>query len=395
MTCTVGATFELDAHGTALGGAAVARLPDGRVCFITGGIPGERLLVRITAMKKTFAEAEVVTVLTPSPDRIAPRCVVFGRCGGCQYQHVAYDRQVALKTQQLLDTVQRIGGIRLPAIDEVIASPSAWGYRNRITLHRGTGAGSHGYMPVHGREVVAVSACPIARPEAEHALSTMSKASWPDDAQRTTIRWSPGEGVVTYAGDASDDLPWRTDQVGGRPYQVPSGSFAQVNPQVADLLFALVGRWIAPLGAKQVIDAYCGAGFLGLAVTGCPVLGLEVDKDSIAAADANAAARGLTASHAYIAGDVDALLAKHLSDASAQTCVILDPPRAGCGARTIEALRNALPAWILYVSCDPATLARDLKALGGAGYSVQRSAMLDMFPQTAHFESAVLLARQP
>ena len=383
----VGLLCDVEAHGTALGGTVVARLADGRVCFIAGGIPGERLRVRITAIKRSFAEAELVEVLRASPDRVSPPCAVFGACGGCQYQHVAYARQVALKAEQLCATLQRLGGVRVGVggLDELHAAPSPWAYRNRIALHAAA-SGGFGYTDGANRTVIPITACPLARSEISAEIPRLSAGP-----ARVKLRWSPGDGLVVYAGETVDDLPWRNDAVAGLPYRVPTGSFAQVNPEVAELLFALVGRWIAAIPAQRVIDAYCGAGFLGLAVTDRPVCGLELDPRSLVAATANAAARGLASSHVYIAGDVDRLLAAQLETAAAATCLILDPPRAGCGAATIATISRRQPGWILYVSCEPSTLARDLKLLLPAGYRVVRTALLDMFPHTAHFETVVLL----
>ena len=387
----IGATFQVEAHGTALGGAAVARLPDGRVCFITGGIPGERLAIRITAIRRSFAEGELVEVLTPSPDRVEPQCAVYGRCGGCRYQHVSHPRQIALKTQQMRDAVQRIGGITLAAIDEVHAAPTPWAYRNRIALHA-MADGQVGFLDGADRTAVAITTCPIARAEVNAEIPGLAACQ---AGTRINIRWAPGNGAVVYQGEASDALPWRVDAVADRPYSVPTGSFAQVHPAVAEMLFALVGRWLKPLAFSRVIDAYCGAGFLGLAVTDRTVFGLEIDPLSITAARANAEARGLAASHTYRAGDVEALLEAALAESAEATCVILDPPRAGCGTRTLQVLGSHKPGWILYVSCETSTLARDLKILAAMGYRVTRTALLDMFPQTAHFEAVALLCLEP
>jgi tRNA/tmRNA/rRNA uracil-C5-methylase (TrmA/RlmC/RlmD family) len=395
-TLDIGGIFDVEAHGTSLGGRVVARLSDGRVCFVHGGIPGEQLRIRLTAMKKSFAEADLVEVLTASPDRLAPPCPIYGRCGGCQYQHVAYPRQVELKTRQLTDALQRIGGVRVSAIDEVHASPSPWAYRNRIELHP-AGKG-YGFVTVDDHTILPITTCPIARPEVNAEIARLPSAAGLAEATRVSIRWAPGNGAVTSLRETPEELPWRLEHVGGKPYAVPTGSFAQVHTEVAEILFKLIGRWLSPLTAQRIIDAYCGAGFLGLAVTDRPVLGLELDASSVEAARQNAETRGLAATHTYLAGNVDALLEAQLAPAAAgtaapSTCVILDPPRAGCGAGTISALGRQKPAWLLYVSCDPATLARDLKVLMPLGYRVERTALLDMFPQTAHFESVVLLAR--
>ena len=387
-TLAAGSVLDVHAHGTALGGSAVARLPDGRVCFIPFAIPGEDLRIRLTAVKKSFAEAELVAVLAPSPDRVEPPCPVFGRCGGCQYQHVGYARQIALKSQQLRDTLRRIGGIAREDLDEVHAAPEPWAYRNRLGLH--PGPDGLGLLARDQKTVIGLNFCPIAKAEVNAALPDAPRTP---GARTITIRWSPGGGTVSYAGNAPADLPPCQEEVAGRAYTVPTGSFAQVNPAVADILFALVGRWVTPLAATRVIDAYCGAGFLGLAITDRPVVGLEIDARSIEAARGNAETRGLGASHTYHAGEVEALLDRHLTTEADTTVLILDPPRAGCAPGTIQTILKRLPGWILYVSCEPSTLARDLKLLTPAGYQISRTALLDMFPQTAHFETAVLLTR--
>lgn len=387
-TLAPGSVLDVHTHGTALGGSAVAKLPDGRVCFIPFAIPGEDLRIRLTAVKKSFAEAEVVEVTTPSPDRIVPACGVYGRCGGCQYQHVAYPRQVALKTQQLQDTLRRIGGVTVTSIDEVHAAPRPWAYRNRLGLHPTSDGKRLGLLARDQTTVIPLDTCPIAQEDVSAAIANAPRSP---TARTVSIRSSPGIGITAYAGAAEADLPPCEEIVRGQPYTVPTGSFAQVNPAVADLLFTLVGRWVTPLAATRVIDAYCGAGFLGLAIPDRTVIGLEVDTRSIAAAKHNAATRHLEASHTYEAGEVETLLDRHLTAAAEQTLLILDPPRAGCAPGTIQTILKRKPRWILYVSCEPSTLARDLKALAPAGYNVERTALLDMFPQTAHFESAVLL----
>jgi tRNA/tmRNA/rRNA uracil-C5-methylase (TrmA/RlmC/RlmD family) len=315
---------------------------------------------------------------------------VFTRCGGCQYQHVTPARQVALKTDQLLQTLRRVGRLDVTAIDEVIAAPDPWAYRNRVVVHATADGQGTGFHATDGRTILPLTDCPIAHPAVAQAMATAAQAR--GDSRSVAIRHAPGSGVhCTPLGAPPTDGAVCQDEVNGLPYAVPLGSFAQVHPAVAGRLTDLVARWVAPLPPGPVVDAYCGAGFLGLAITDRAVLGLEVDAASIACAETNAAARGLTTSHRYRSGPVEAHLAEALSPA---TGLLLDPPRAGCSPACLDLVIAATPAWILYVSCEPSTLARDLVRLTAAGYRCERTALLDMFPQTAHFESAVLLRRQ-
>ncbi|MEN9361404.1 MAG: hypothetical protein RL095_2939 [Verrucomicrobiota bacterium] len=392
---------EIQAHGTALGGEAVGKLPDGRACFIPFALPGEKLRVRIKSLHAKHARAEIAEILEASPQRVEAQCPLYGRCGGCQYQHATYDEQLRLKTTQLLETLRRLGGVPVEKLDEVIAAPSAWNYRNRISLHpvetnRGL---RYGYTALDNQEILPVDKCPLARDEVNAEIRKLGKSDYGrkntrrDTPRDVSIRWAPGSGTVCLFGSAPPNLPWRKEDLAGLPYSVPAGSFSQVNPEVGSLLFDLVGRWGASIPYARAVDAYCGAGFLGLALQGKPVFGIENDGPGIEAARVNAVQRGCAGTHKYEAGDAGKLLDAALRLQPENTLLILDPPRAGCSDKAIASIASRKPRWILYVSCEPSTLARDLKGLCAAGYQLSRCALLDMFPQTAHFESAVLMER--
>ena len=345
----------LTIHDIAFGGKGVAR-HEGMVVFVPFVAPGEVVSARIVRRKKKFAEAELVQVLTPSPDRVAPPCPVFGHCGGCSYQHLAYERQLAVKAAQVEQTLRRVGKIEHVPMQPIVPSPKPYAYRNRIRVHRAGGV--VGFYMTDGRTLVDVEQCALAVPKVNTGLANLRKASVPD-------------------GDYSLRAP------GGGPY------FEQTNAAVTRELVALVGRSVRR-GQQLLIDAYCGAGLFAHALA--PhfenVIGLEENEMAV-----ETARRDALAHERYIAGEVSTQLGEILSTHdAARTTVILDPPATGIAPRVAELLTAAAPSEIFYVSCNPATLARDLALLAGA-FRLEAVTPLDMFPQTAEIEVVAHLAR--
>lgn len=331
------------------GGAGIGRL-EGKVVFVPFTIPGERVLVRIVRQKKNFAEAELLEVLEPSPMRQAPKCAVFGRCGGCAYQHVDYKTQLAWKTSQVVELLQRVGRISEPPVLPALASPSSWAFRNRIRVH--TSRGSTGFYSKHGHQIVDVENCAIASPEV--------------NAQLRRLRQSPPESGETSLAVKRE-----------------SRFFEQTNDGAAEILVGLVEGSVGE-GGGTLIDAYCGAGFFGhrLSPKFERVLGIECHEGAVAKAR-----REAHENEHYICGDVAEHLGSALSEVDrARTCVLLDPPAAGVVARVTDLLVAMPVRQLIYVSCDPATLARDLGALVRGGYRLERVTPVDMFPQTADIE---------
>ena len=401
MIIKPGKELEVTIEDVAFGGKGVTRI-DGLVCFVAGTIPGEEVKIRIKTVKKRYLEADLVEVITASDDRAEPKCEHYGKCGGCQYQHISYERQVELKKLQLREVLGRIGGIEnIPEITKVVSSPNAYNYRNKITLNPRKLDDNHlvyGYRDADNKYLIEISECPLAKEEVNELIPLIKRTPWGrknsrrDKPKSASLRATADDEPIIYYGSAPKGMPWRKEHINGQEFRVPLGSFYQINPEVAEELFNTVVEWTSEIPVPRVVDAFCGAGFLSVGIEDKHIIGVEIDEASIDAAHHNALQWGVKSSN-YIAGDANRLMNKHLKNKGDSTLLILDPPRNGCGEYSIKSIKAHLPAWILYVSCDPATLARDLKEICADNYEIEKLALLDMFPQTSHFESMVLLKK--
>lgn len=342
----------------AYGGAGIGRLPEGRVCFVQGTLPGERAMVRVVKSKKNHAEADLVRLLEISPHRVPARCPVFGSCGGCAYQHADYGLQLQIKTSQVVDLLRRVGGIPNAEVEPMLASPLQWGYRNRLAVH--TEHGRVGFFHRKSHRLVHVTECPIASPGVNAQLARLAAAP-----QRSSPRITLREESHRHG-------------------------FTQVNEGAAELLAHLVTEMAG--SGELLIDAYCGAGFFSkkLRPSFEQVLGIEWSRGAI-----HHAREGAAENETYLEGSVEAHLAQALSTAPAeQTVLLFDPPAEGLSPDTVRAVLARPPARIVYISCDPATFARDAKRLSEA-YEIKRLQPVDMFPQTAEIELAAELHLKP
>lgn len=349
-------TLPLTIDRIAFGGKGVGRLPDGIVCFVPDVAPGERVFVEITKRTKRFAEGRVTGFSERSARRVDPPCPYFGTCGGCVYQHLAYPDQLEIKAMQVRETLQRLGGLTDPKVLPVVASPAQYGYRNRITVHGQRG--KVGFYERGGRTLVDIKRCLI--------------ASEPVNVQLHLWRTkSHEEGVRTLREDNS------------------RRGFHQTNDAVAALLLQAVEDTCAA-GGELLVDAYCGSGFFAkrLATHFQRVIGIDWNPDAIDLARVSAGPK-----ESYLSGDVALLLDESLKNDSASAVVILDPPAQGVDAAVVATLLHRQPEQILYISCDPATLARDLKLLAQS-YDLSEARPFDMFPQTAEVEVLSVLRRR-
>jgi tRNA/tmRNA/rRNA uracil-C5-methylase (TrmA/RlmC/RlmD family) len=341
-------TVDLVIDDIAFGGKGVGRA-EGKAIFVPFTIEGERVAARVVREKKSFAEAELVRVTEASPHRTIPHCPYFGRCGGCSYQHMLYEHQLHWKSRQVAQALRRIGKFREPPLRPIVPSPRDYEYRNRITVHVENGI--VGFFRHDAHRLVDVERCPISLPEVNDELGAL-RGRRPRDGHYT-LRAQRGPRV-----------------------------FSQTNDAVATHLADTIGGLILP-GQSLLIDAYCGAGFFGkrLLAKFPRVIGLDWDIHAIDAAQANA-----TEAETYLAGDIAAYLGEQLGSADPKnTTIIVDPPATGLGADVREILRRYPVAMLLYVSCNPPTLARDLADLGPT-FTLQSVTPFDMFPQTAEIE---------
>ena len=348
---------DLKIADVAFGGKGVAR-ENGKAVFVPYTIEGETVSVEIVREKKQFAEAELVDVKESSPHRVAPECPYFGRCGGCAYQHIDYEHQLAIKWRQVRDVLQRIGKLKDIPMRPIIPSPKQYGYRSRITVHAQDGV--IGFFRRDSHRLIDIERCPISRDEVNRALAEL----------RAQPRVRDGHYTL---------------RASSRPRV-----FSQTNEAVANALRDLINNLVAS-SQQLLIDAYCGAGFFAKALLDKfeRVIGLDWDRFAIEAARQNA-----TAKESYIAGDVDLAFGRLRSIAPAfereRTTLIVDPPAIGLSADVRKAIVDLAPATLIYISCNPPTLARDLRELKDK-FTIESVTPLDMFPQTAEIEVAVHL----
>ncbi|MSU33739.1 MAG: class I SAM-dependent RNA methyltransferase [Pedosphaera sp.] len=363
-----GDRVELLITDLAFGGEGVGRVGD-LVVFVPEVIPGERVEVKITDRKKTFARGILAGVLERSPHRTTPQCRYFGECGGCQYQHLEYGQQVLWKRKQVADLFQRVGGFDPGLIEPVIPCPQPYHYRNRILVRSQWNKPGQtldlGFVRADSRLVADIEECAIAEPPLNDAIREWRAHPPPKGGLKTLLRIPPEN------------------------WDVPEHSFFQNNFFLLPELVRVVRNRLQDSGVKSLIDAYCGVGFFGIETADLmeSFVGVELDAPAIQAARRNAARRGIL-NGTFFAGDADQVLPRLLdAQAANQTAVLIDPPRAGCRPPTLAVLRTVQPRQILYVSCHPATLARDLKILcEGGRYELRSVTPFDMFPQTQHVE---------
>ena len=348
----LGQEITLTINDLAFGGKGVGRI-NGIACFVPGVIDGETVRVRLIKVKSRFMEAILLEVLETSPYRVEAPCPVFLKCGGCNYQHIDYAHQLAFKEKQLGEALKRLGALENPPVETMLPSPEPYHYRNRIAVHFKEGV--VGFYAEGSNRIIPVDRCLIASEEVNTGLKELIKSR-------------PQTG---------DSLIGEKKRYGG---------FRQVNNAVAEILKETVKTAVQPeeIPGGLLIDAYCGAGFFGHELHNLfvKVIGIERSIASVAMASRQGAVN-----EEYHAGNVEDLLPDALAaGASQHTVLLLDPPAEGIAEVVTQAILENPPSRIVYVSCDPATLARDAKRLSEC-YRLVKVTPLDMFPQTAEIES--------
>lgn len=374
-------TVELTLTSLAYGGKALGRLPDGRALFAPYALPGETVRVRLIKEKRGYVEAELVEVLAPSPQRIAPRCRHFAQCGGCHYQHMDYAAQLAAKAAILREQLVRLGGLSDPPVAQTIPSPQPWRYRNHMQFHRAPD-GRLGFQATRANQVIPITECHLPEPALDAAWRGLSGAPLAGEA-RIGLRVG-ADGTIQQPGGEPVLM-----RVLGRDFQVSPPSFFQVNTAMAGRMVEFVLEQLASGASDNVIDLYCGVGLFGafLAPRVARLAGVEASPSACADFRVNLAAFGNVTLYA---GDAEAMLA---GIEGPVTGMVADPPRAGLGAGVVSEIVRLAPARFVYVSCDPATLGRDARLLSAGGYRLARATPFDLFPQTYHIESISVWVR--
>ena len=398
------------------------------VVFVDGALPGERVAIRVTETKRSYAKAILEKILEASPDRVEPLCPVFGQCGGCQWMHLAYQKQLEAKRQRVVDALTRIGKLPDPQVEPCIASPRALGYRNKIQMPMSSeGLGlyarsSHTLVPISdcaihcdlGEGVVAAAGRILK--EKGIVLRHLLVKSAVHKGQVLVVFVSDGcmeglqaaaealmqicpevRGVVENINPRSDNVilgdVYRTlagassiqERLAGKTFSISAASFFQVNPWQAEALYEEALRLAELDKTKTVLDAFCGVGTLSIlaaAQAGC-VIGIECVSEAIADARSNAALNGVENAQFVCARAEEEVLPR-------ADVTLLNPPRKGCEASLLKKLTAPT---LIYISCDPATLSRDLQLLSIGGYRLDHAQPFDMFPQTTHVETVVRLRK--
>lgn len=425
----------------AFGGSGICRI-DGKVCFVPFSCPDDKVLLNITSQKKSYCTAEISELISPSSARIVPECPVFGLCGGCNWQNIGYSIQLEQKRLIFSDILWRGARVAGELIKDVVASTSCYGYRSRVQfkVHVGQGRLQIGFFRHGSHSVEDVSeGCPIAVPQINEILksfrSVLLEFSELDAISQISVDVSDKDliAVVHFAGQdirkirsfliehadslkpctgiflqtvqsSSPEHLWGATEIGyampGRnsesnPYFLTyrPGGFAQVNQNQNVALLHLIRQLGDFSGTENLLDLYCGNGNFSIPLSAdvASVVGIEGSEESIDSAERNRVANCVN-NVEFICGDVCTGLRRLISDGRTFDVILIDPPRTGAGDAVPDIVRLS-SGRIVYVSCDPNTLARDCGLLAGYGFRVAESVPLDMFPQTYHLESATLLVK--
>ena len=440
-----GEEVELRIDSLAFGGDGVGRLGEGGyVVFVAGAVPGDRVRVRVTKRKRNYAHARLTALLEPGPDRVPPAA----EHPGAPWQVLPYERQLKVKQEQAEDALRRLGGLEGFELEPIVPAVATWRYRNKLEYSFGTGpdgtlvCGFH--APGSWSEIVAMDDCLLAsepgnraRREVlafcrEHGLPAWDRRTGEGLLRNLVIREGRRSGqlqvrLVTVEADLDaviladrldvHGLLWtrtgrlgettaggRTELVAGEAglderlgdleLRISPEAFFQTNTEMAEVLYATAGEYAGLAGWERVFDLYCGIGTIGLTLAprAGELWGLEIAPDAVADAAANATRNGATNAR-FVAGDARVALPELVQRAGRPDVLVVDPPRAGLSPKVVRRVIDAAPRRIVYVSCNPTTLAPNAAQLGEAGYALRRVRPVDMFPQTPHIECVALLER--
>lgn len=439
--------FVVEITGLSHEGAGVGRI-DGRVVFVPDSLPGELIKIRLAEIRKRYALGELLEVMKSSPERVEPGCPHARLCGGCQLQHLSYQGQLKWKRQMVQDAIERIGGLDLQ-VRPVIGMDHPYEYRNNTQLALGTAAGqlTLGFYQKESHDIVNLATCQIQHPLAtklalalreiasglgiasydrvkntgvlKHAMIRVSFTRnelmlvlitrTPDLPRREQLISSlvrevpelvsiahnvnprPGKVLLGKKTKTIWGKPHLVETIGGLDYAISPASFFQVNPRQTELLYDLIKDKMPLTGTETILDLYCGAGTIGLylAKQARQVIGVEIVEAAVDDARRNAELNGIGNAE-FVQGKAEQKLPQIVKKQHIDG-VILDPPRKGCESELLEMLSTIAVPNIMYVSCNPATLARDLAVLKESGYFVGEVQPIDMFPWTNHVEVAILM----
>lgn len=375
--------------GVAFGGQGVGRYGE-LVVFVPYTVDGDEAIIEIKEVKKRYAQGTVKALSKPSPHRIEPRCTSFTRCGGCQYQQMDYGHQLAVKTRQVGDAFARIGKFDQVPLAEIIPSPDAWHYRGKVEFHLGTGEKEEpviGFTRTASHAVEEIATCHIAAPSINDDLAKLREEI------RGGVRMGDRKFVWSTEGSGEPVKGYVSRIVHGKELLVPRRGFFQANILLLDAFIDTVLSMSSLDGGQIVIDGYCGSGFFSVFLAGQAkrFYGIEASAEAVRAADLNLKRSGVKDAEFYV-GDVGEILrGVFIKERKKADLLVVDPPRIGLEPEVLAAVAALRPARIVYISCNPATMARDIRFLADRGFTLKALQPLDMFPQTSHIEIVALL----
>lgn len=444
--------IELKITSTTAEGSGVGKTADGMAVFVPMSAVGDLLKVKVLKVKKTYAFGKIEEILKPSASRVEPDCPAYSKCGGCVWRHISYDEECKIKFNKVKDAVERIGGIDT-LLKPIIPCESSDRYRNKAQFPVGMdkdGKPLIGFYAFHSHRIIDCGDCAL-QPKVFSEVSDVTR-DFIEQTNNTVYDERTGKGrlrhlyirmgeitnelmvcyVVNGNGLKSEDLlikmlkeripnlktvvfnsnrentniilgsknrvaygnGYITDELCGLKFKISPFSFWQVNRAQAEKLYAKAKEYASLKSGDVLLDLYCGTGTIGLTMaSGCKkLIGVEIIEDAVRDAENNAAENGIDNAE-FICSDA-ASAAKRLANKKLNpNVVIVDPPRKGCGEELVNTIAQMKPERVVYVSCDPATLARDLKYFDGLGYKTQEITPVDMFPRTAHVESVALITK--
>jgi 23S rRNA (uracil1939-C5)-methyltransferase len=401
-------SYDVKLHTFTYGGEVLGRLPDERAVFVPFAIPGEVVRMHLVEEKERYARGELLEVLQPSPERIEARCRHFLTCGGCHYQHMRYEHQLAAKTEVLRDQMKRIGRLEDVPLTPAITSPQPFTYRNHIQFHP-TLQGALGFVDAWGKQVIPIQECHLPVPSI-NAVWPLLDLEGTSGIERVSLRQGADEGDLLIMLESSDpqpidlsvdELPVSVVYLGpggsmvlagsdhvimevlGRPLRVSAGSFFQINTPVAEAMVEHLLKELVLTSETCLVDAYCGVGLFSafFAERVGQVIGIEAS--SQACEDYVVNLDEFENAVLYEAPAEEVLTSVSFNP----DIIVVDPPRAGLARKAMDGLLTQGAPQLVYISCDPATLSRDAKRLLNGGYRLRQVTLVDLFPQTFHIES--------
>ena len=380
-------------ESVAFGGDGVGRV-EKMVLFAPFTVDGDVIEAEVATVKKRYVRARLAKIIAPSQHRITPVCSYYAACGGCQYQHIAYAHQLALKERQVADAFARIGKVKDPPVRKIVPSPAICGYRGKAEIHVQRRKGQEtaiGFMDTKGERVVDIERCEIVHHSINERIAhlrTEAQAGIWAGVREKYILWSCDDADETRTETESGDPRPVSRIVKGKELIIPPEGFFQANTTLADRLVEEVIEACGLNGDETVVDCCCGSGFfsLFLAPGAKEIFGVEWDSDAVQCARQNLKAAGFSHAH-VLEGDVGEILNRYFIAGGVRPDVmVLDPPRTGLAPEALSAVARLKPRRVVYVSCDPATQARDTRYLLDRGFILKYLQPLDMFPQTGHIE---------